>query len=185
MRGLLPCTLALAALLLTARAASAHGITVSVEHQGDMVVATSRYDGGIPVRGADIVIRGPAGDSPYQTGRTDPDGRFIFVPAGPGEWQVTVDDGMGHRRTVRIAIPNPATLVEPETTASGGYAPGDVATATTLTATPTDEAALLAGPAGAGDGSVPWRLVTGLSLLFGITGIGYGYSARSRGHAST
>lgn len=157
-------------LLATPHAALAHGITVTLERHGDVVVAVSRYDGGIPVRGADVVVRAPGADAPFQTGKTDAEGRFVFMPAAAGEWQVAVDDGMGHRRTVRIEWAEPAPLRAAEEEA-------DDAVVAEPAPAPTSDPVIRAG---ADDGTTTWRLVTGLSLLVGITGFGYGYSARSR-----
>jgi nickel transport protein len=155
---------------------SAHGLSVVLERRGDVVVAVVRYDGGIPVVGADVVIRAPGVDEAYQTGRTDPAGRFVFVPAEPGEWQVMVDDGMGHRRTARLTLesvaPTPAGAGDDDGAAGAG-AGVDAGTGV----------AAGVGTGGGADGTRPWRLATGLSLLFGITGFGYGYSAR-KGKAS-
>jgi nickel transport protein len=146
---------AAAMLLLIGGELSAHGISVVVERTGDAWVATARYHGGIPMAGADVVIHGPGTESVYQEGRTDPAGRFVFMPSGPGEWRVRVDDGMGHRRTVR-------TMVQ-------------AAAPTPITTEPA-WAALTGGAEGTGR----WRLATGLSLLAGLTGFAYGYSARAR-----
>jgi nickel transport protein len=137
---------------------AAHGISVVVERTGDAWVVTARYDGGVPMAGADVVIHGPGAESVYQEGRTDPGGRFVFMPSGPGEWRVRVDDGMGHRRTVRTMVQAAdPTLVgaEPDWTA-------------------------LTGSVAADGGTGPWRFATGLSLLLGLTGFAYGFSARSR-----
>lgn len=151
---------------------SAHGISVVVERTGGVWMATARYDGGIPVVGADVVIHGPGAESAYQEGRTDPAGRFVFMPAGPGEWRVRVDDGMGHRRAVRMMVEadNPMPV---EAAAVGG--------------------ALMDGALGGerrgagigGGGASPWRLAMGLSLLVGLTGFAYGYSARARRGSDT
>lgn len=160
-------------LLATPHDALAHGITVTLERHGDVIVAVSRYDGGIPVRGASVTIRPTGDDAPFQTGQTDAEGRFVFMPAATGEWQVTVDDGMGHRRTARIAVAEPEAPPADDEPVAGDVAPEPAPA-------PAPEAAAPVTRAGADDGTMPWRLVTGLSLLFGITGFGYGYTARSR-----
>ena len=62
------------------------------------------YDDGSPMALCDVSVFAP--DRPeeaYQTGITDPHGRFAFVPDTHGMWRVTVDDGMGHR--VEAAVP--------------------------------------------------------------------------------
>jgi nickel transport protein len=146
---------AFAIVVVMAGELSAHGLTVVVERTGDVWVAMAHYDGGVPVAGGDVVIHGPDTDSVYQVGRTDPAGRFAFVPAGPGEWRVRVDDGMGHRRTARTTVAaEQAAPAEAEVTE--------------------DQAGDARGETG------PWRLATGLSLLFGLTGFAYGFTSRTR-----
>jgi hypothetical protein len=178
MRLILVCALGAIGLLLPAHDAAAHGLTVRLEQRGDVVIATGRYDGGIPVREADVVIRAPGQETPFQSGRTDPEGRFAFVAAGSGEWRVTVDDGMGHRRTASIVV------ADPEPDAAADVAPAAVTERDPASTTP-------GGVAGGGgreasspvDDTRRWRLATGLSLLFGLTGFGYGYTARARGRS--
>lgn len=189
MKGTTSLVAILVALLVLAQDASGHGINVVLERRGDLVVATCRYDGGIPVRDAEVVVQAPGGDGVFQTGRTDAQGRFAFVPAGAGEWQVMVDDGVGHRRTARIAIappenaaalasaempPNMGGAEEPMDEFATGGTPGEAEHA----ASPDRPLA-----AGAGDDTLPWRLATGLSLLLGVAGFAYGYTARARGPA--
>ena len=41
----------------------------------------------------------------FQTGRTDANGVFAFVPDTAGEWGFIVDDGMGHRKESTFLIP--------------------------------------------------------------------------------
>ena len=81
-----------------------HGITVRLVREGRVVVATSRYEGDIPVAGAQVTVFAPGEDSSYLTGTTDPAGLFTFLPGTPGEWRVVVDDGMGHRREARMEV---------------------------------------------------------------------------------
>jgi hypothetical protein len=173
----------------------AHGMTLVLERRGDVVVAAVRYDGGRPVAGAAVVIRAP-GDAEYQAGRTDAAGLFAFVPSQAGEWHVLVDDGLGHRRTARIGF-------EALPAARAGDDGGDVARG--AAGHRNDAGGARAAPAagiggmaagrtpsgppagGASSGppaeTMPWRLATGVSLLFGITGFGYGYAVRRRNGA--
>jgi hypothetical protein len=166
---------AAATMTLAAGDLPAHGIDVWVERAGDVWVATARYDGGVPVAGADVVIHGPGAGSAYQVGRTDPAGRFAFVPAAPGEWRVRVDDGMGHRRTARAMV-DVGTAAEPPL-ADAGLAAAPVGSAHPGEAGAQPEAPRQ--PALGGGETGLWRLATGLSLLFGLTGFAYGYTARS------
>ncbi len=42
----------------------------------------------------------------YQTGRTDEEGRFSFVPDAKGEWRVIVRDEEGHQCEAKINVNN-------------------------------------------------------------------------------
>jgi hypothetical protein len=209
MRSHVPATLlVVVTLLLSGGELWAHGMTLVLEQRGDVVVSTVRYAGGTPVAGADVVIHGPD-DATYQTGRTDAAGLFAFVPARAGEWRVQVDDGMGHRRTARLAFEPAAAATADDDTGDVVHAAsqrrvhdgsvgeaaagelGEAAAAGRLGEAGTAGSVGEAGTSGsvgeaAGGGTssgpaaetMPWRLATGLSLLFGITGFGYGYTSR-------
>jgi nickel transport protein len=41
---------------------------------------------------------------PFQTGRADRNGLFLFLPDQPGDWKVIARDGMGHRLAVKPII---------------------------------------------------------------------------------
>ncbi len=70
------------------------------------VVVRSAYAGRDPVPFAAVQVFGPQGDKQeFQTGRTDRRGVFSFVPDAAGGWRVVVDDEEGHRREVRIEVP--------------------------------------------------------------------------------
>ncbi|NQT92354.1 MAG: hypothetical protein HQ559_06305, partial [Lentisphaerae bacterium] len=76
------------------------------------------YDDGSPMAFCDVSVFSP-GDpvSEYQTGITDPRGRFAFIPDTNGVWKVTVDDGMGHMAIAEV-------LMGPEGTQTGSSRAG-------------------------------------------------------------
>ena len=81
----------------------AHGARHTVIKGGTGVEAT--YDDGSPMAFCDVSVFSPSDPvGEYQTGTTDPRGRFAFVPDTNGAWKVTVDDGMGHMVTAEIAV---------------------------------------------------------------------------------
>nr|MCU0228623.1 hypothetical protein [Bryobacterales bacterium] len=84
----------------------------------------------------------PASDA-FQTGRTDREGRFVFRPHVAGVWKISIDDEMGHRATTEVSVP------EQE---SGQQTP-------------------LADSTDGGPRSTSDKLLVGLSLLFGVTGM--------------
>jgi nickel transport protein len=141
-----------------------HGITVRLAPEGRTVVATCHYEGGTPVAGANVTLFAPGVDAPYLAGSTDPAGFYAFVPSNSGEWRIVVDDGMGHRREARIEVVGDLGVAldhEHPEASSAVAASGDHAHS--------HEA----------EGSDrPWKLATGLSVIVGLTGFSYGFTAR-------
>ena len=72
----------------------AHGIEASFTDGAKSI--KFQYDDGTPMSFADITIITPEGKE-FQSGLTDRNGNFSFIPDIKGEWKVVVDDGMGHR----------------------------------------------------------------------------------------
>ena len=91
--------LAVLAVLLGASPAFAHKLTVTVTPAGDRLRVVAAYDGGDPADGATAVLRDAAG---VELGRVtlDADGAGE-LPRPAGEWVLTVDDGAGHRASLR------------------------------------------------------------------------------------
>jgi nickel transport protein len=129
--------------------------------EGRVVVAACHYDGGTPVTGAQVTLYSPEGDEPYQTGITDPEGVFVFLPANPGEWRLVVDDGMGHRREASI---------QTSTAYDGGAGSNDAGAVHSGVAHSHTDAS--------GGAVLPWKLATGLSLIVALTGFAYGFTVR-------
>ena len=80
----------------------AHGVQGSVENGG--LVVTAQYDTGEAMSYAKVTISAPGAKLPFQSGRTDRNGRFCFFPDTAGEWIVVVDDEIGHRLDVDIPV---------------------------------------------------------------------------------
>jgi nickel transport protein len=130
-----------------------HGIRVQVSAGVGVHVAWASYEEGTPVVDGDVAITAPGSEEAWQTGRTDPSGRFAFFPDAPGTWTIRVDDGRGHRAQATVEVGAREVAAGPEVEASAG---------------PEGEARL-------------WRLLTGLGLIAGVTGVAYGYTARRKG----
>lgn len=97
---------ALLVLLITAPAAFGHKLAVTVQPLSDprRLEVTAVYDGGDPSDGATAVIRDASG---AEVGRTTLDSNGVgILPWPTDEWVVTVDDGAGHRTTVRFDRPS-------------------------------------------------------------------------------
>jgi hypothetical protein len=145
-----------------------HGIHIQVSARGGVHVARASYEGGTPVVSGDVTVMAPGSEEAWQTGRTDPSGRFAFVPDVPGSWTIQVDDGLGHRAraTVQVEALDVAAEPEGESTARVDDTP----------------AALPHSHSETGQGEPRlWQLLTGLGLIAGITGTAYGYTARRKG----
>jgi nickel transport protein len=90
-------------LLLWPQTVPAHG-TEGAVCQGGWVVE-AKYVGGEVMSFAKVTVTAPKSDKPFQTGRTDRNGKFAFVPDAPGTWRLVVDDEMGHRLTMAVEVP--------------------------------------------------------------------------------
>jgi nickel transport protein len=100
-RGFIPL---LAGALAMPSLACAHGVFHQVA-QGTAVLVTVEYDDGEPMSYAEVKIHPPSGGKvPHQTGRTDKNGCFAFVPDSQGEWRITLDGGMGHLIETTFAV---------------------------------------------------------------------------------
>lgn len=91
-------------LLVAAPTALPHGAAYEREPEAPAEVLRLRYAAGGAMDGAEVRISRPDDGGLFQVGRSDPAGRFAFVPDGPGEWLVEADDGQGHQLQARIAV---------------------------------------------------------------------------------
>ena len=93
--------------LLWSGAASAHALSHKVQSEGGAVVVSMSYtDGSVP-RFSSIRVFSPADPKqPFQIGRSDDAGRFVFLPTMPGAWRVQFeDDGEdGHKAEFPVEV---------------------------------------------------------------------------------
>ncbi len=81
----------------------AHGIRGEIiSKTGTLVKA--EYDDGESMSYAAVEIFCCEKKLPYQTGRTDRNGQFLFLPDKPGIWDITVKDDMGHQLQLKTSI---------------------------------------------------------------------------------
>lgn len=90
-------------LLAAAPVALPHGAGYEREPEAPTEVLRFRYAAGGAMDGAQVRVLHPGGGL-YQVGRTDPSGRFAFVPDRPGEWLLETDDGQGHQLQARVPV---------------------------------------------------------------------------------
>ena len=98
----------LATIFLPSPSLYAHGVRGKVEAGG--VVVSAEYSTGEPMSYAKVKISAPGAKFTFQSGRTDRNGRFCFFPDAPGDWEVAVDDEMGHRLEVKVPVNETLTL---------------------------------------------------------------------------
>jgi nickel transport protein len=98
-------TFLLLALLLPA-AVFAHGVEI-YDETGQAGARTLRfmYSTGESMLFASVKLYPPSTpDATVQETMTDRDGYFSFVPFEDGPWRLTVEDGMGHRGEITVAV---------------------------------------------------------------------------------
>jgi nickel transport protein len=87
--------------------AQAHALSHSSHNEGGAVVLSMSYtDGSVP-RFSSIRVFSPADPKqPFQIGRSDDAGRFVFLPTTPGTWRVMFeDDGEdGHKADFTVEV---------------------------------------------------------------------------------
>lgn len=142
--------LILGTILVSIVPAWGHG-TEGLTEQAEGILVSAEYDDGEPMSYAEVEILGPGSDTPFQKGRTDRNGMFMFRPDRKGLWQIVVRDGMGHR----LALEREITDVK-----GGCNAVKPVETVSRKASRPQD-------------------IITGISIIFGLFGIVYGWKARS------
>ena len=96
----------------------AHGVKGTVDKGG--IVVTAKYSTGEAMSYARVKILAPGTRLTFQSGRTDRNGRFCFFPDGQGNWEVIVDDEMGHRLEVMVPVDDAKELKKDQQT--GGAA---------------------------------------------------------------
>lgn len=90
-------------LLLITKDGWSHGVRGRIS-SGKGILVEAEYDDGEPMSYASIEIFDSEEKLPFQTGRTDRNGRFLFYPDKMGDWRVAVSDGMGHRLALKTNI---------------------------------------------------------------------------------
>jgi len=132
--------------------AFAHGVGIKVVEQSPFIKTESSYSGDEPIAHAQAVVFAPdEKETEFQRGRTDTYGFFVFIPDRAGDWRFAVDDEMGHRK--EIVIPVTEEFLKGD----------DFGDQDDETEVPTY-----------------FKIILGLSLIIGITGIFYGVKAKQR-----
>ncbi|MBA7495463.1 hypothetical protein ES702_06050 [subsurface metagenome] len=81
----------------------AHGI-IHKQIEGGIGIEVT-YDDGTPMSYSETRIYSPSdGETEFQHGFTDRNGRFVFSPDVEGKWKIIVNDGMGHGVVTNISV---------------------------------------------------------------------------------
>ncbi len=85
-----------------------HGTGFSVVTDAQPMVLNFYYTDNTPMKYAEVNVFGPDNEAvAFQSGRTDTNGYFAFVPDRSGKWTVKVNDGRGHSVKAVVASKGP------------------------------------------------------------------------------
>lgn len=150
---------------------SAHGIHIDYSFKYPSVSLNIYFSKTSPVVNADVSIFSPGSQDLYFSGKTDKDGNFKFNPNVPGDWTVKVDDGMGHRKKAIIAIEDFSDQLVSETI----HAEEEESHSH-------DHFIVHDHDHENEHSHIPlvYKIIFGLSVIFGVTGVWYGLKARKK-----
>jgi len=114
--------------MLWAGQAAAHRVTVFAWVEGESVHTESKFSGGKPVNGGEILVYDLAGN-PLLSGKTDEQGEFSFKMPKKIGMKIVLQAGMGHRGEWTIPLsevaphePNPEPAVSQKTSSTASEA---------------------------------------------------------------
>jgi nickel transport protein len=83
----------------------AHSVAAQQLDNSSTVSVRFVYEAGDPMSYAAVEIFSPRESNiPFQTGRTDKNGTFSFIPDAEGMWLVSADDGDDHGSTPSFIV---------------------------------------------------------------------------------
>src|SRR5262249_9986424 len=107
-----PLLLALIALPALPLAADAHNIGLECKLKGSRVHVEAFYDDDTPGAHAKMVVV-DGEEKIVARGKTDANGEWSFPAPQPGQYEVRVDAGAGHRASKKITVPAENFVAEP------------------------------------------------------------------------
>lgn len=131
--------------------------------RADAVVVTLYYANGNPFASRQYALTPVGEKQPVQTGKTDAQGRIVFLPAAAPRWRLRVQATDGHGVNREIAIPPPLALSATAVLPDG--------------CPPCATSGAQHAPAGR---SLWLDAATGLALIFGLFGLYQMFLRRSR-----
>jgi hypothetical protein len=145
----------------------AHSINFETEKREPLVIVKTFFSRTSPLVNASVMIYAPDETQPYQTGRTDKSGYFAFMPNAVGNWTFAIDDERGHKDRLVISIDQ-------------GFFNGDDEIVGAADTDLRPEEAERQVTEVVVEKNIPgvYRVIFGLAVILGITGIFYGIKAR-------
>jgi hypothetical protein len=127
-----------------------HALHAEAKIRGPRVVIEAYYDDDTPAANAQVTITDKSGCE-IASGRTDERGVWSFPRPKPEKYQLSVDDGMGHKTRVPVTIPADSAF---------GNRPAGAAE---------DEIVITSGPTRTEVTRYPWlRLGLGIAAISGL-----------------
>lgn len=143
----------------------AHGIKVEYSFDDSLVIVKSSYSHKSNLANALVKIYSPLeSEKVWQSGKTDKNGLFVFMPDVEGGWIFIVDDQKGHKQ--KTTINYQAQTLNSEDVS-------EIENKTEIEETKAVETAEVKEQTNSGLSNLH-KIIIGLSLIFGISGVFYG-----------
>jgi len=156
--------------MLGFKTAGAHGVHIELLIHPPSVTAKAYFSKNAPMAQSGISVYAPGSEKPFQTGNTDPQGNFVFLPDQAGTWKVVADDGMGHKGTSQVEITKSFFTGDEQMTVSDTHQHEHEQQADLHEDHHHEHS----------HEEIPmlYKIIFGISLIFGITGFFYGLKRR-------
>jgi nickel transport protein len=90
--------------MVKAHSSLLHAHAISYELGSGGIAVQAFFDDHQPAKGLSVTVLSPGSSEKFQTGKTDANGRFVFSPDSPGQWEMLIFDQMGHRLEITIPV---------------------------------------------------------------------------------
>ena len=158
-------------LALLSNFAIAHGIKIETEFTPPFVMIKASFSSSAACTDASVIIT--SGDQKvFQLGRTDLFGKFAFMPDKAGNWSVVVDDERGHKKTINFEIADSFFVNEKNDTADNQNSTPNVVVS--------EDNHKHNEHLHFTDIPMAYKVIFGLSLILGITGLFYIIKSRKK-----
>ncbi|PHR29851.1 MAG: hypothetical protein COA36_03080 [Desulfotalea sp.] len=102
---LMPCVLGLVCIFMLPHESVGHALDYRILEAKETPAIDFHYSDGSPASYTAVKIWSPDnGTIEFLNGRTDKNGRISFLPDVDGVWRITINDGMGHVKTLQYEV---------------------------------------------------------------------------------